>query len=760
MNPRLIFAPYGGAAAPALEPTAGSRLREHIDLFLDHRWTVLRWLALALLLGALYVLAGPRVYESNVLVQVEDPDRAGGTLVGESASSALNARTPTAGEAEILKSRQVLGQAIENTRLAIEAGPRQLPVLGPAWARAKAWLPQPDSAAPPAPAPRISVTQLDVPASLEGSRFTLTAGADQSYVLRHPRLAQPIAGRVGETVDASTPRGPVRLRVTAIDGPPGTAFTLVRRSTQATLVQLQRELRVVERGKQSSVIDLSWQHDDPAQLAGLLNEVARLYVRLNIDLKTAQAQRALDFLGSELPRLKAQLDSSEEAYNRYRHQNGTVSLDDEARNALAQNVDLQARLLEATQRRVALTERFTSLEPAVQTLDTQIAALRRGISTVEQRIRRMPQLQQDALRMQRDIKVNTDLYVTVLNSSLQMRLAREGRIGNVRVLDPALQPEKPLYPAPVIAMGIAAVAGLALGLGAVLMRRAWRTDAAGPAEIEAHTGLEVYGMVELSRHQRRLDQAVRRRKPGVHVLAAQHPGDPALEGLRRLRTALRHSVPRGRDNRLMVTSATAGAGKSFVSANLAVLLAAEGQRVLLIDADLHRGSLSACFGLRRRNGLTELLRDRVDERTAVHAQVLPRLDMIGTGAVPSEPALLLSDERFGQLLASVAPHYDTVIIDAPPALLASETGEMARSASTLLMVARAGEQELGDLTQSIKALRQAGVRVQGIVLNAMDLRRRYYGPQAYRYGAYRVRAHAYPALPVHKPSADAAGAAA
>lgn len=745
MNAPLILDAPAAVAAQAPPSPARLRLREHVDLFLDHRRTIAGWVAAALLLGLLYLLFAPAVYEANVLIQVEDPDRSGGALVGESASSALNARTPTAGEAEILKSRLVLGQAIENTRLYIETAPTDASPLGPWLARAETRLVALGVLSPVAPT-RIAVAGMEVPPSLEGSRFQLTLGADGRYTLVHPRLAQPLHGTVGQTLDAETPLGPLHLRVASVEGPPGTAFTLVRRSTQLTLLALQRDLRVVERGKQSSVMDLDWQYGNPAQLAGLLNEVARLYVRLNIDLKTAQAQRALDFLGSELPKLKAQLDHSEEAYNLYRNQNGTVSLDDEARNALAQNVELQSRLLDATQQRLALTERYTAMEPSVQTLDAQIAVLRRSIATVEQRIRRMPLLQQDALRMQRDVKVNTDLYVSLLNSSLQMRLAREGRIGNVRVLDPALQPEKPIRPQPFVTMALALVAGLGAGLGAVLMGRAWRPDATSPAAIEAHTGLEVYSMVELSRQQRRLDRATRQRLPGVHVLAACHPQDPALEGLRRLRTALRHAAPRADNNRIMLSSATAGAGKSFVSANLAALMAAGGQRVLLIDADLRRGELAARFGLEEHRGLAQLLLGTAGDREAIQTDVLPRLDVIATGAGPAADGLPVG-APFERLLARLSPRYDVVIVDGPPALLASEAAEMAACMGTLLMVARADEHELGDLSQAIKELRHAGARFQGIVLNALDLRRRYHGQEAYRQGAYRLRAHHYPALP-------------
>lgn len=748
--------------AAASDTPPPSRLREHVDLLLDSRWKIAGITAVALLLGAAYAMLGPRVYEANVLIQVEDPDRSGGTLVGDSASNALNAKTPTAGEAEILKSRLVLDQAIENTKLYIEARPLYVPIVGAWLARRAKTLSEPGFAGLSGYVSgneQIVVAQMDVPADLEGKRFLLTAGANGSYTLTHPKLDKPMAGSVGVPLDAQTPLGPIHLLVGSIAGRPGAAFELVRESKQLVLLELQRELRVIEKGKQSSVVEVSWRDGNRTQLSNLLNEVARLYVRVNIDQKTAQAQRALNFLGSELPKLKLQLEQSEEIYNQYRNQNGTISLDDEARNALSQNLELQTKLFDATQKRIELSERFTSRDPSVMTIDAQIASLRRALGGVEQRIRRMPMLQQNSLRMQRDIKVNTDLYVSLLNSSLQMRLAKEGRIGNVRVLDQALLPEKPIRPKPVIVMGIALIAGLSFGAGSAFLRRSWRKTIASPAEIETHTGMDVYSTVTLSAHQPLLDRAVRHGKPGVHLLAAQHPDDPALEGLRRLRTALKFAMPKAANNRVMISSATPGAGKTFVSANLAAVLASTGRRVLLIDADLRRSSVAAMFGLKRRGGLSELIRGSIEFQNAVHTGVLGHLDVMTTGSLPTDPSALLTSDAFAEVLEKASERYDVVIVDTPPMLLASETAEMAPCMGTLLMVARAGDNELGDLSESANQLRHAGAQFQGVVLNAMDTSRRYYGNLAYRYGGYQPRVHEYPSAVAELPQPARASAA-
>jgi len=717
-----------------------SRFHEYLDILIDSRWLIASIAALALLVGVGYALFGPRMYEANILIQVEDPDRSGGNFPGDAnGGGGISVKTPTAGETEILRSRMVLGQAMENTRLYISAKPRYIPVVGEFIARHSSQLSSPGVLGYGnfvSGTERIAVAQMDVPSAFEGKKFTLIAGSEGNYTLTNPDLETPLKGTAGVPLEASVPGGTLHLLVGSFEARPGGAFELVRYSKQLTLLGLQKDLRVVEKGKQSGVIDVSLQAPNRAQLADVLNEISRLYLRQNIDQKTVQAERALAFLGTELPKFKQQLEQSEDAYNQYRNQNGTISLDDEARNALSQNVDLQAKLLDAKQKRLDLASRFTAAHPDLKTLDAQIASLKKELGSVDGRIRRMPMLQQNSLRMQRDIKVNTDLYATLLNSSLQMRLAKEGKVANVRVLDLALLAEKPVRPKPLIVVALALAGGLFLGGAAAMARKNLKRSIGNPGDIEAVTGLQVYTSIPMSTQQRVLDRAVRKGKPGIKVLAALHVEDPALEGLRRLRTALKFVTMGAPNNRVLISSATAGAGKTFVSSNFATLLAAAGQRVLLIDADLRRGKLSQEFGLQGKEGLADVIAGGVPLEDAIHQHVLPHLDVMAAGTLRPDPASMMTSDTFAHTLSTLSARYDIVIVDGPPVLLASETAAMAPSMGTVLLVARADESELGELVESAKRLAHVGAAFHGAVFNAVDASKRHSRSYSYGYYAY------------------------
>jgi tyrosine-protein kinase Etk/Wzc len=721
-------------------------LTEYFDIVVDNRWLIAVIIGISLLLGIAYALFGRPVYEANVAVQVEDATNSAGSFLGDAAASLLSVKTPAAGEIEIIRSRSVLGQAVENTKLYISAQPNYAPVIGAWLSRRATELSTPGFmglSGYVTGTERIVVPQFDVPLEFEEKRFSVTVGERGQYELTQAGIKDPIKGTVGQVLQVGLEHGKLKLLVSSISAKPGAQFQLIRYSKQQTLLSLQDDLKVVEKGKQSGVLDISWQNADPEKLTLLLNEIGRLYVRQNIERKAAEAEKTLGFLDTALPQFKTQLEQSEDNYNRYRNQNGTVSLDDEAKNALAQTVDLQSKLLDAQQKRRELSARFTDKHPSIQTLDAQISAWTSEIASVDSRIRKMPLMQQNTVRMQRDIKVNTDLYVSLLNSSLQIRLAKEGKVGNVRLLDEAELPEEAIRPKKSLVIALALVLGLIAGIAAAVARNSLFGGIRNPSEIEAHTGLNVYSTIPLSPAQRTMDKNIENKVRGVHVLALSHPEDPAIESLRSLRTALQFAMLEAANNRLIISGATPGVGKTFVSVNFAAITAAAGKRVLLIDADLRKGRVNQFFSIARATGLSELIAGSIDHKKAIHAEILPNLDVITTGVLPPNPAELLTSESFANILEALSQQYDLVIVDTAPVLVAADTAGVAPLAGSLLLVARAEKTHLGELSESARRLAHAGCSANGVILNAMNLSKRHTGSYGYKYGGYRYTHYKY-----------------
>jgi tyrosine-protein kinase Etk/Wzc len=745
MNARtLLQAPV---AAPPQQPLDddGIDLVEYWDIIVDNRWIVAGISALALVIGIGYALLAQPIYESNLLIQVEDSAGSTKNLFGD-AANLFDIKTPAAGEMEILRSRMVIGRAVNATKIYIEAQPRYLPIVGSWLARRATSLSNPGFlglSGYVSGTEKIAVSQFDVPASLEGSAFRLTAAGRGDFSLSHPDLAHDLVGKVGAPLIASTPAGTVSLLVTALHGKPGAEFELIRKSDLATVDALQTNLKLAEKGRQSGVIEATMQSSDPKQLTQILNEIGHQYVHQNVERKAAEAEKMLAFLDVQMPQFKKQLDQSESAYSRYRNEKGTISLDEEARTVLQKQVELESRLMDAKLKRLDLVARFTAAHPAVKTLDEQIASWNREIDRLNARVRTMPTVQENAVRLQRDVAVNNEAYQNLRNNAVQLQLLREGKVGNVRLIDEAAYPEGPVKPKRSLVVAIAAVIGLTFGIALAIARNAFFRGIRSPQEVEAQTGLSVYSTIPLSPAQDQFARNAAERRPGLHLLAWQAPNDAAVESLRSLRTALQFAMLDADNNRVLVTGATPGVGKSFVSSNFAVILANAGKRVLLIDADLRKGHLNHYFGVGRERGLSDLIAGSVKVSEAVRRNVIPNLDLLTTGVLPPNPAELMMSSAFAHILEELSREYDVVVLDTPPVLVAADTVGIAPQAATVLLVARAGATQMGELHESAKRLSHAGKTVNGILFNAIDLSQRHYGSYGYKYGGYKYRQYRY-----------------
>jgi tyrosine-protein kinase Etk/Wzc len=743
LTPKTTPIPAGAPAAEEDDLDIG----HYIDVLLSNKWLILFITAVVFVIGAVYAFLERPIYESNIVVQVEDTDTSSKGILSE-AGGLLDVKTPASAEIEILRSRMIAGQAVEQTKLYITAGPRYVPYVGGWMARRATGLSDPGFLGFKgyvSGLERIEVTQFDVPPRMEGAGYLLTAKAGNQYTIEGAGLKEPVTGTVGTLLKTQSDAGPIELMVSDLAGKPGAQFNVTRHAKLPTVIGLQAGLSLTERGKNSGIISVALQDTDPYKLTRVLNAVGDQYVKQNIDRKAAEAQKTLAFLDVQLPLFKKQLEASEEVYNRFRNQKGTVAFTEEATMILGQSVDRQTKLLDLQQRRRELEARFTSQHPLVQTLDSQIAAIRADMGNIQDRIRGLPALQQEAVRMERDVKVNTELYQSLLNNALQLRLAKEGKVGNVRVLDEAVVPQYPVKPNRKVIIAAALALGLFLGIIAAFVRNAFvEQRIRDPHEVEAEVGLPVFSTIPLSANQDSISKRRLSGATGVRLLSIENPDDPAVESLRSLRTAMQFAMLESPNNRVLITGPTPGVGKSFVTANFAALMAAAGRRTLLIDADLRRGHTHQYFGLQRHGGLSELIAGSLTVQQTVHRQVVPNLDFLATGQLPPNPSELLVSESFKSTLEKLSDQYDLVVIDTPPVLVAADTSTVATHAGTVLLVARADESTMGEIKESTRRLAMGGKAATGMLLNAMDVGRRAYA--AYKYGRYRYTNYNYESI--------------
>ena len=705
--------------------------------------TVLTVTLIALALGCAYAFLVPPTYRVDVLFHVEDKTanaNANGKDFLPQSAGMFDTRPSTSAQIELLKSRRVTEDTVRKLHLDITATPRYFPVIGrtiaglvngqwtvrlPAFINLSgfAWGNQ-----------SIAVSRFDTSKEMYDTTFTLIAGADGAYVLRDRNGIAILSGRVGETVETDTADGPIALHVDKLVGAPGSRFELSRASTLTTVDRLQKALVVQETAPQSGVIRATLEGGDSALTAAIVNSVAREFVRQDSDGRSTAGEHMLTFLEQQLPGVRKDLDEAEQRYNKFRNAHGAVDLGEESRLLLQQIVDNKTKLLDLQRQRAEMSQRFTASHPAVAALDAQIAALQGAQTDMNRSVSVMPDNEQTALRLLRDVHVNTDLYTNLLNSAQQLRMAKAGQVASVRVVDFAEAPDDPVRPKRLLVILGALGGGLGLGILLTFIKRAMVGGVERPNELEGMLGLPVFAVVPRSQTQLRLQHQVSQRRRGLHVLAQQAPEDIAVEGVRNLRTSLQLSLDYAENNVVMITGSRPDSGKSFLSVNLSALVASAHKRVLIIDGDMRRGDVHSHFGIAHQPGLSDVLRGG-DLHSMIQREVLPGLDVLAKGSLPSNPAELLMSKRFEMMLNELKPLYDLVIVDTPPVLAVTDSTLIGKYAGTTLLVVRHGRHPLNEIIETAKRLRSGGVAMRGVLLTDVPQEAAFLGSE-YQGGYY------------------------
>jgi tyrosine-protein kinase Etk/Wzc len=717
-----------------------------LDVLIESRWLIGLVTAFFIVAGGLYAFLSNPVYEADLLIQVEDSPESSAEkgLLGD-VSSLFDVKSTAAAESQILASRLVVTRAVDNLKLFIDAQPRYFPLIGNWIARRNHELSTPGLFGMGGYAwgnERIDVGQFDVPASLEDDKFRLTVIDATHYRLTGEDLAEPFVGQVGRVESVPSCCGTIHLWLKSIHGLPDTQFVLRRHSRMKSITDLQTNLDVEEKIKQSGVLIASLLDTDPVRVAAELNAVGDQYIRQNVERKSAEAAQSLEFLNSQLPVIKQRLERAQQLYTAARNKLGSVDLTEEAKVILQQSVDAKTKLLELQEQREGLAARFNGHHPAIRTIDSQIATLQQYSDAASARIKQLPDVQQQIVQLQLDVQVNTDLYTSLLNNFQQLQLVKAGKTGNVRLVDTAAIPEKPVKPKKLIVVAGSLIVGLFIGAVLAFVRNMLFRGISDPTEMERRTGLHVYATIPLSKRQQELSRTSSGKKAGMHVLAGDSPGDPAIESLRSLRTALQFAMVNARNNVVLLTGPAPAVGKSFVSVNFGAVLAAGGKKVLLIDGDLRKGRLHQSFGLERGTGFSELVSGLSTFDQVVRHGLIPGLDFVSTGTLPRNPAELLLGERVATCIEELSKKYDIVLIDTAPALAAADAGILAPNAGTVFLVARAAVTKAGEIAEAIKRLAQNGVEANGVLFNGLNLSHARYGYGS-KYGSYRYAAYEY-----------------
>lgn len=713
---------------------------------IDHKWLIAAVTGAFMVTGAAYAVLATPVYQANALLQVEAKknDLLGFSDIG----GMLGKESPSATEIELIQSRYVIGKTVDNLKLDIVVQPMYFPVVGEFLAR-RFQKANPGAIAQPLlgldsfawGGESLKIFKLDLPDGQLGKKLTLTVGENAHYTLVDEDDQVLAAGEAGQPFEQNG----VAFQIEELRAKPGTRFRVIRNARLTSILDYQENLDVVERGKESGMIGLALESTEPDQAIKILNQIAAIYVRQNVERTSAEAAQSLAFLKEQLPEVKKDLEKAGKALNEYQTRSKSVDITLETKAILDQIVGLDTSISELKLQQAEMDRKFTRQHPAYRALLTQIGELTSKQQSLASRVESLPSTQQELLSLTRDVEVGTAIYTQLLNKSQELDVMRAGTVGNVRLIDTAdVNFFKPIKPKKILIVLIATLLGGFLAVTLVLLRKALNRGLESPEAIE-QLGLPVYASIPYSTLQKVEEDKITRGRgradAGSSLLAISHPTDLAVEALRSLRTSLHFAMLEAPNNRIMISGPSPEVGKTFVSVNLAAVIAQTGQRVLLIDVDMRRGYLHKVLGVPAKDGLSDILSNQCTLESAIHKTGIENLDIISRGQIPPNPSELLMHRNLTELLAQVSERYDLVILDTPPLLAVTDAAIVGRQSGTNLIVTRYGLNPAKEIEHTMRRFAQNGIVLRGAIFNGVEKK----ASAKYGYGNYGYYQYEYQA---------------
>ncbi|WP_390339601.1 polysaccharide biosynthesis tyrosine autokinase [Vibrio harveyi] len=686
-------------------------------ILIDAKWFIIGITLLFATIGIVVALLSTPIYKADALIQIEQKSSGGISAMVGDMGELFAAESSATTEIEIIKSRMILGDTVDKFNLTTIATPDYLPFVGKGLARINGTQDY------------ISVSTFEMPRTAQGYKHHLvvTDAEKGSFDLMIEEQIV-LSGVVGQTIEMNGYRIKVRELVAQNED----SFSIGKISKLDAINRLASQLSISERGAKTGIVSLSIEGEYPERNQQILNDVVQNYFLQNVRRNSAEAEQSLNFLKDHLPEIKEKLTGSEDVLNRFRQENESIDLNLEAQSTLKVMVALEAQLNELTFKESEISQKFTQDHPAYKSLLDKRQTLLQEKARLNRQVQKLPKTQREVLRMTRDVEVNQQIYIQLLNKVQELNIIKAGTVGNVRIIDSAQSYAIPVKPKKPLIVVLATLLGGMVAVAFVLVKTAFHRGVTSPDEIE-QTGISVYASVPKSVQQLEVASKLKRKgNKDLLLLAEENPADLSIEALRGLRTSLHFAMMEAKNNVLMISGPAPSIGKTFVSTNFAAVAAKTGQKVLLVDADMRKGYLQQCFGLTADNGLSDFLSGKISQDMVIKPTKVENLDVITRGQVPPNPSELLMHPRFVEFVEKASQEYDLVIIDTPPVLAVTDPSIVGAIAGTTLMVARFDQTTSKELEVARSRFEQSGVEVKGVILNAIEKK----AASSYGYGYY------------------------
>lgn len=381
------------------------------------------------------------------------------------------------------------------------------------------------------------------------------------------------------------------------------------------------------------------------------------------------------------------------------------------------------------------------------TLKTNIGSTKSQIDELERQLKRVPEKGLELSRLERDVGIKRELYTLLEKKYQEIRIAEAEKLEEVKIVKPAIEPSAPINPTNIYkSSALGTLMGLILGLVFAFLIETFDTSIGAVEEVEEFLGIHVLGIIPFVSIEeirilmgddpkaKKLDDKTLQRYARLSSHFA--PTSTLTESYKAFRTSLNFLCKENNHKTIVFTSTSAGEGKTSIAVNLALTMAQAGYRVLIVDGDLRRPSLSGLFGIDHSPGLTDVVMGNYEWKAVVRTVSdlmmgsmsvdeimktpgLDNLNIVTSGTYTHNPSEIVGSKSIVGLIGQMREEYDLVVIDAPPVLAATDAALWSSLVDGTVMVYQVGKVARGALRRSKMQLESIKANLLGVVLNGI-----------------------------------------
>ena len=567
----------------------------------------------------------------------------------------------------------------------------------------------------------------------------------------------------------------------------GQNYSFVINDDKTALARMvQSGVRVGIVGRYSSLLLVSYSDTVPMRAQEVVNALCEAYIEEGLERQTSEAEKSLVFLDEQLEVISKKLERSESSLETYKKKNVLIDIGSQAQATMSTLTDYEAKLTqlelqlnvvsslqqyiasgqdisnisfdslqlnapslgdmltqlqEKKAEMSALLVEYTEFHPEVVKVNEQINMLKNRIDSsivnVEQNLvsqkksiekiiqkytksmQALPQKELELANLQRSFMVNEKVYSFLLERRAETAVLKASTVSNVSIVDSALMPGGAIKPKRKTIVVFGFLLGLVLGVGLTLLRELLDNTIKSKEDVERLSVIPVYGVIPIVKEKKF--------------------GSVFLEAFRVLRTNLEFMRVDKKYQSLVVTSTVSGEGKTTVSANLAVILAKGGKKVVVVDLDMRRAKLSEYFELQNDKGVSTLLSKKHTLEEVIQHADKEGVDIIAAGPVPPNPSELIMSDHAKEMMQSLRERYDYIVLDTPPVGLVTDAAILMHQADASLLVVKHGYSKKEFVRNLDRMVKEHKIEHVGLILNGVNLEKNYgygygYG-YGYKYGA-------------------------